>query len=77
METARKLEDICQSPALPTEQEKIVEYLTNSENAQRINGLVEDIHEALMVYQVCVWNYSFLPLCLTVMLDFIATGYPQ
>ena len=28
-------------------------FVTNTENAQRINGLVEDIHEVMMNYQVC------------------------
>ena len=64
IETARKLEDICQNLAqnltLPAEQGKVVESLTNPENAKRINGLVEDIHEALMGYQVGILNYSYL-----------------
>ena len=59
MEIARDLGDICQSLTLLTEQGKVVEFLTNTENAQKINGLVEDIHEALMDYQVCIFNYSF------------------
>jgi hypothetical protein len=59
MGVARKLEDIHQSLTLPAEQGKVMGFLTNTENAQRINGLVEDIREALMDYQVCVLNYSF------------------
>ena len=31
-----------------------MEFLTKAKNAQRINSLVEDIHEALVDYQVCV-----------------------
>ena len=76
MGAVRKLEDICQNLSLPTEQGKVVEFLTNPENAQRINDLVEDIHEVLMGYQVCILSHMFLP-PLTIMLDFIATGYPQ
>ena len=53
---ARKLEDIFQSFTLPEEQEKVVEFLANTENAQRINEMVEDICEALMDYQVCKLN---------------------
>ena len=30
-----------------------VESLKNSENAQRLDGLMEDVHCALMNYQVC------------------------
>ena len=52
MGIARKLEGIHQSITLPADKEKIVEFLTNAENAQRVNSLVEDIHDALMNYQV-------------------------
>ena len=72
----RKLEGICQSLTLPENQGKVVEFLANSKNVQRINGLVEDIHEALMDYQVCISTTHFL-LYLTFMLDFTATRYLQ
>ena len=52
MGVSRKLEDICQSLMLPVEQWKVVEFLTNTKNAQMINTLVGDIHEVLMDYQV-------------------------
>jgi len=54
MRIARKLEGVCQSLTLPTEQGEVMKFLANTENAQRINSLVEDIHESLMNYQVCV-----------------------
>ena len=54
---ARKLDGTCQSLTLPSEQGNVLEFLTNAENAQRINGLVDDIYEALMAYQVCMTNY--------------------
>ena len=80
MGVARKLENIFQSLTLPEDEPedegKVMESLTNTENAQRINGLVEDIHEALMDYQVCKSSYSS-PLCLTFMLDIFAKGYPR
>ena len=76
MEFARKLEDIFQSLTLPEDEGKVLEFLTSTENAQRVNGLVEDIHGALMEYQVCKLNYSSL-LCLTFMLDIFTKGYPQ
>ena len=47
----RKL-DIWEGLALPVEPEHVMEFLTNAKNAKRINGLVEDICEALMDYQV-------------------------
>ena len=46
-------------------------FLINTENAQRINGLAEDIREAMMDYQVCVSNNSFQPYLMFV-LDFTA-----
>ena len=49
---ARKLEDILRGLTLLAEQGKIVEFLANTENVQRINSLVEDICEALIEYQV-------------------------
>ena len=59
MEIARKLEGICQSLTPPEKQGNVVEFLTNTENAQRINGVVEDIHEAFMEYQVCTLKDPF------------------
>ena len=59
MGTTRKLKNISQGLTLPAEQEGVVRFLADSENAQRINSLVEDIHEALMEYQVCVADCSF------------------
>jgi len=71
---ARKLEGICQSLTLPGDQGDLVKFLANPKNIQRINGLIEDIYEALMDYQVCKLNYPFCT-CLTFMLDIIATRY--
>ena len=58
MGIARKLEDIYRSLTLPAEQGNVLEFLTNSENTQKINGIVDDIREALMAYQVCMSNYT-------------------
>jgi hypothetical protein len=75
---ARKLEDVHQDLTQLAEQGKVVGFLANAENAQKITGLVEDIREVMLDYQVCVPVYLFLP-CLmfmpTLVLDFIATGY--
>ena len=54
MRIARKLGDVHQDLASLAEQENITGFLTSAENVQRINGLVEDIREALLDYQVCV-----------------------
>ena len=49
-------------------------FLTNAENAQRINSLVEDIRDIMMDYQVWISNYLSVPY-LTLALDFITTRY--
>ena len=36
-----------------------MEVLANPENVQRIDCLVEDVHETLMEYQVCILKYLF------------------
>jgi hypothetical protein len=74
VEIARKLKDFHQDLTQLAEQGKAVGFLANTENAQRINGLVEDIHEVMMDYQVGTPNYQLL-LCLRFMPDFIATRY--
>ena len=53
----RKLEDVRGDLILLAEQGKITGFLTNAENAQRINSLVEDIRDAMMDYQVRVPSY--------------------
>jgi len=74
MRIGRKLEGVHQGLTLPQEQGKLVQFLTNTENAQKINSLVEDVREALIDYQVCTSNYLLLP-CLILVPDFIATRY--
>ena len=63
MGIARKLEDICQSLSLLEEQQDILGLLTNIKNIQRINDLIEDLHEALMGYQV--WMQTHLHFTVT------------
>jgi len=53
------LEDTHQSLILPAGQEEMMRFLANTENAQRINNLVEDIREALIEYQVCLLGVDF------------------
>jgi hypothetical protein len=59
MGVARKLEDVRRSLTPLAEQGKAVGFLTNAENAQKINGLVEDIRDAMMDYQVWGSNFHF------------------
>ena len=49
---ARKLEGIRQALDQMAAQEDIARFLNNADNAQKLNGLVEDIREAVMDYQV-------------------------
>ena len=37
-----------------TTQDNFAHFLKNPENAQELNGLVEDIRHILMDYQVCI-----------------------
>ena len=48
----RKLEDVRRDLTLLAEQGRVTGFLTNAENARRINGLVEDIRDAMIDYQV-------------------------
>jgi hypothetical protein len=74
MVIARKLEDVHQELALLAKQGKVAGFLANTENAQRIDDLVEDIRQVMMDYQVCASNNSPLP-CLMNVLDLAATRY--
>ena len=50
--------------------------MTNAENAQRINGLVDDVCEALMVYQVYMSNhlsYTISDVCVRLHCNKIST----
>ena len=60
----RKLEDIHQELVLLGEQGKAKGFFTNVENAEKLGGLVEDIRDAMMDYQVCASNTLRL-LCLS------------
>ena len=37
-------------------QEDLTDFLNNAENAQKLNGLVEDICYAMVDYQVCTFG---------------------
>jgi hypothetical protein len=68
------LEDVHQELSVLAGQGKVVGFLANTENAERINDLVEDIRQVMMDYQVCALNNSFLP-CLMNVLDLVATRH--
>ena len=49
----RKLEKIRQELALLAEQGKAKGFLNNTDNADKLGGLIEDIRDVMMDYQVC------------------------
>ena len=59
MRITRKLQEVGQALGSIMTQNDLVDFL-NPENAERVGGLVEDIHYALMDYQVCTtcWTHS-------------------
>jgi len=54
------LEDVCKSLVPMAAQKDIAQFLNNAENAQKLNDLVDDIHEAVIEYQVCTPNFPFI-----------------
>jgi len=49
-------------------------FFSNVQNLEKPGGIVEDICDAMVDYQVHISSY-LLPLYLTLILDFIATRY--
>ena len=52
MRVARRLEDVRQALDPMTTQKDIAQFLSDTENAQKLNDLVDDVREAVMDYQV-------------------------
>ena len=48
----RKLEKVDQALGLMTTQGGTAQFLNNAENTKRLNGLVDDVREAVVDYQV-------------------------
>jgi len=57
-----------------TSQEDLADLLKNPENAQKVNGLVEDVRYALISYQVRTPKHS-LASYLTSTADVVTTGH--
>ena len=68
----RKLEGVYQALARLGEQGKAKGFFNNVGNADKLSGMVEDIRDAMLDYQVCALNNPFLP-CLKLLLDIDAT----
>ena len=76
MGITRSLENVCQGLALLEGQGKVEGFFNNVENAGKLSSAVEDIRDAMMEYQVCIYNIP-PPASLTFASDFITTGYLQ
>ena len=53
----RKLDDVHQELVLLGGQGKTKGFFTNVENAEKLGGLVEDVRDVLVDYQVCASNH--------------------
>ena len=53
MQSDRNLQDVLRDLVPLGEQGKIEGFLNNTENAGKLGGLVEDIRDAMIEYQVC------------------------
>ena len=56
----RKLKEVSQAMGLMPSQNNLADFLEDPENAQWVDGLVEDIRYALVDYQVCTLKTSTL-----------------
>ena len=74
MEIDRKLEGVREVLDPIAAQKNIVQFLSNAENAQKLNGLVDDIREAVMDYQVRT-SKGPSSTASNVCTDFLTTGY--
>jgi len=74
MGAARKLHSTLQELEQIAGQGMVGGFFDCPKNANTLNALADDIHNAMMDYQVCVSNCSAL-LCLTSPLDFIRARY--
>ena len=53
MSVTRKLEKVVQE-LIPLEKRgKVTRFLNSTRDVETLNGLVEDVHDAMMDYQVC------------------------
>ena len=57
-----------------TTQGDIAQFLSNTENAQKLNDLVDDIREAVMDYQVRTSEGPALSVS-NIRIDFLTAGY--
>jgi hypothetical protein len=68
------LQGVSQGLAFLGEQGKVKGFFNNVANADKLSGMVEDIRDAMIDYQVCASNNPCLP-CLKILLDIDATRH--
>ena len=70
----RKLKNVLQELKPLEKQGKVEGFFTNAKNSDKLAGLVENIRDAVMDYQVCPQN-NLISLCLIPISDFVATRH--
>jgi hypothetical protein len=73
---ARKLQDVDQDLVSLVKQGKVEGFVNNAKNADKLGGLVEDIRDALIGYQVCIVGMNISDTS-DFAKDFVTTGYLQ
>jgi hypothetical protein len=68
------LDDIVQELTPLEQRSKFTQFLNGTKDADKLSGLVEDIRDVIMDYQVHAQGARFC-LSLTPVLDVLATGY--
>ena len=57
-------------------QGKVEGFFTNAKNVGKLRGLVEDVQDVMIEYQVCRSSHLFVP-CLIFVLDFTRARHLQ
>ena len=58
MEVIRSLESVCRGLGRLEGQGKVEGFFSNVENADTLSSAVEDIRDAMIEYQVCIYSLS-------------------
>ena len=72
---SRKLEAVHEGLTQLAEQGKVEAFLKNVGNAGKLGDLLEDVHDAMIEYQVCTSSDKVLLQRLMFESDLVATGY--
>jgi hypothetical protein len=75
MRMTRKLDGVRESLAELEEQGKVTGFLNNVENADKLGGLLWDIRDAMIEYQVCAQSNCLMLQYLMFESDLVATRH--